>query len=70
MAGLGLGVQYGILMPYGRAQESQSDIIGLKLMAEAGFDPYQSVELWKNMAKPPMVSNLSYSQLTLSRHSY
>ncbi|OAN11556.1 Zn-dependent protease [Photobacterium jeanii] len=51
MAGLGLGVQYGILMPYGRAQESESDIIGLKLMAEAGFDPYQSVELWKNMAK-------------------
>ncbi|KXI23479.1 M48 family metallopeptidase [Photobacterium sanguinicancri] len=51
MAGLGLGVQYGILMPYGRAQESESDIIGLKLMAEAGFDPTQSVALWKNMAK-------------------
>ncbi|MDX1302855.1 M48 family metallopeptidase [Photobacterium sp.] len=51
MAGLGLGVQYGVLMPYGRAQESESDIIGLRLMAEAGFDPNQSVELWKNMAK-------------------
>ena len=51
MAGLGLGVQYGVLMPYGRTQESESDIIGLRLMAEAGFDPQQSVELWKNMAK-------------------
>jgi len=51
MAGLGLGVQYGILMPYGRAEESESDIIGLRLMAEAGFDPRQSIELWKNMAK-------------------
>ncbi|MEZ8095416.1 M48 family metallopeptidase [Photobacterium swingsii] len=51
MAGLGLGVQYGILMPYGRAQESESDIIGLQLMAEAGFDPNQSVSLWQNMAK-------------------
>ncbi len=51
MAGLGLGVQYGILMPYGRAQESESDVIGLQLMAESGFDPKQSVELWKNMAK-------------------
>ncbi|MFT6984366.1 MAG: putative Zn-dependent protease [Psychromonas sp.] len=51
MAGLGLGVQYGILMPYGRAEESESDIIGLRLMAEAGFDPKQSIELWKNMAK-------------------
>ncbi|GLS92024.1 Zn-dependent protease [Psychromonas marina] len=51
MAGLGLGVQYGVMMPYGRAQESESDIVGLRLMAEAGFDPTQSVELWKNMAK-------------------
>ncbi|ABM03577.1 peptidase M48, Ste24p [Psychromonas ingrahamii 37] len=51
MAGLGLGVQYGILMPYGRAQESESDTLGLKLMAEAGFDPQQSVNLWVNMAK-------------------
>ncbi|AJR06029.1 M48 family peptidase [Photobacterium gaetbulicola] len=51
MAGLGLGVQYGVLMPYGRAQESESDIIGLRLMAEAGFDPNESVSLWQNMAK-------------------
>lgn len=51
MAGLGLGVQYGILMPYNRAQESESDMIGLRLMAESGFDPQQSVALWENMAK-------------------
>jgi len=51
MAGLGLGVQYGVLMPYGRAQESESDIIGLQLMADAGFDPKQSVNLWENMAE-------------------
>ena len=51
MAGLGLGVQYGILMPYNRAQESESDIIGLRLMNDAGFDPNESINLWKNMAK-------------------
>ncbi|GAB3526688.1 M48 family metallopeptidase [Photobacterium alginatilyticum] len=51
MAGLGLGVQYGVLMPYGRAQESESDIIGLRLMAEAGFNPNESISLWQNMAK-------------------
>ncbi|MCQ1059129.1 M48 family metallopeptidase [Photobacterium sp. DNB23_23_1] len=51
MAGLGLGVQYGVLMPYGRAQESESDIIGLRMMAEAGFDPFESINLWKNMAE-------------------
>ncbi|MFQ3176784.1 MAG: putative Zn-dependent protease [Psychromonas sp.] len=49
MAGLGLGVQYGSLIRYGRAQES--DTIGLRLMAEAGFNPRQSVNLWVNMAK-------------------
>ncbi|MCW9028950.1 MAG: M48 family metalloprotease, partial [Kangiella sp.] len=27
------------------------DEIGLELMARAGFDPRQSVELWKNMQK-------------------
>jgi len=51
MAGLGLGMQYGVLMPYGRAQESESDIVGLRLMAEAGFNPNESVSLWQNMAK-------------------
>ena len=51
MAALGLGVQYGVLLPYGRTQESEADVIGLELMAQAGFDPYQSIELWKNMAK-------------------
>ncbi|MGR2769745.1 M48 family metallopeptidase [Photobacterium ganghwense] len=51
MAGLGLGMQYGVLMPYGRSQESESDIIGLRLMAEAGFDPNESIYLWQNMAK-------------------
>lgn len=50
LGALGIGTQVGVLMPYGRKQESESDIIGLRLMAKAGFDPQQSVELWKNMA--------------------
>ena len=50
MAGLGAGAQYGILLPFSRAQESEADLIGLDLMSDAGFDPNQSVELWKNMS--------------------
>ncbi|MDF9393032.1 MULTISPECIES: M48 family metallopeptidase [Methylococcus] len=46
---LGLGAQYGILMPYSRTQESEADLLGLDLMARAGFDPRQSIELWNNM---------------------
>ncbi len=51
MAGLGLGLQYGVLMPYGRSHESEADIVGQDLMAKSGFEPAASIELWKNMAK-------------------
>jgi predicted Zn-dependent protease len=51
MAGLGLGLQYGVLMPYGRSHESEADIVGQDLMAKSGFEPAASIELWRNMAK-------------------
>jgi predicted Zn-dependent protease len=51
MAGLGLGLQYGVLMPYSRTHESEADIVGQDLMARSGFDPRASVKLWQNMAK-------------------
>ncbi|MFC4700322.1 M48 family metallopeptidase [Glaciecola siphonariae] len=49
MSALGLGVQVGVALPFSRAHESEADIIGLDLMSKAGFDPRQSVDLWKNM---------------------
>jgi predicted Zn-dependent protease len=51
MAGLGLGMQVGVQLPFGRTHESEADLIGLDLMAIAGFDPQQSINLWQNMAK-------------------
>jgi predicted Zn-dependent protease len=56
---LGVGAQVGVLLPFGRAQEAEADLMGLDLMASAGFDPRESVRLWQNMkakeggARPP-----------------
>jgi predicted Zn-dependent protease len=51
LAGLGLGVQYGVILPFSRTHESEADLIGLDLMAKSGFDPRESVKLWENMAR-------------------
>ncbi|HMY44428.1 MAG TPA: M48 family metalloprotease, partial [Leptospiraceae bacterium] len=39
-----------VVMPFTRSQESQADLVGLDLMAKAGFNPGQSILLWKNMS--------------------
>lgn len=51
MAALGAGAQVGILLPFSRGQETEADILGVNLMARAGFDPRASVQLWQNMQR-------------------
>lgn len=51
MAALGVGAQFGVLLPHGRRQEIEADVLGLGYMAQAGFAPEESVTLWKNMEK-------------------
>jgi predicted Zn-dependent protease len=47
---LALGAKFGVLLPYSRTHETEADLMGLELMARAGFDPRASLELWRNMA--------------------
>ena len=48
-AALGLGVEYGLVLPYSRGQELEADRLGLVTMARAGFDPAEAVQLWRRM---------------------
>lgn len=41
----------GLLLPWGRKQESEADHIGLILMAKAGYDPRAARDLWVRMAE-------------------
>ncbi|MCE7914099.1 MAG: M48 family peptidase [Nitrosomonas sp. PRO4] len=48
---LGVGAQYGLIMPFSRLHESEADAIGIELMAKAGFNPAESITLWQKMAQ-------------------
>lgn len=47
--GGGVIAQAGFLLPGTREQETEADVVGQRLMAQAGFDPRQAVDLWQNM---------------------
>ena len=58
MGALGVGTQFGVLMPFSRKHESEADEIGLLYMARAGYDPRESIRFWQRMenaggAQPP-----------------
>ncbi|MGB5917794.1 M48 family metallopeptidase [Arcobacter sp.] len=46
----GVGTQYGVLLPYGRMQESEADEIGIHLMYKAGYNIDEALNFWKNMS--------------------
>lgn len=45
----GAALQTAFLLPNSRTQETEADVVGQRLMAEAGFDPREAVGLWQNM---------------------
>ena len=58
IAALGAGAQYGVLLPFSRAHETEADEMGLLYMARAGYPPAEAIEFWRRMQetagrKPP-----------------
>ena len=51
---------YGLNLPFNRQQESDADKTGLRLMAEAGFNPFASLILWKKMQEDSNRPNLEF----------
>lgn len=49
MGALGLGAQLGVMLPFSRVHETEADVLGQRIMAEAGFDPEGAVRLWQGM---------------------
>lgn len=47
----GIGAGVGVALPFGRAQETEADRIGMILMAKAGYDPRVALDLWERMEK-------------------
>jgi len=50
MAALGVGIVYGLTLPFSRSNEAEADQIGLTYMARAGYNPNEAARFWKRFA--------------------
>lgn len=59
-AAIGLGANYGVMLPFSRKHELEADKLGLIFMTIAGYNPEEAIPFWTRMAasagsgqKPP-----------------
>ncbi|ANP45693.1 M48 family metallopeptidase [Candidatus Viadribacter manganicus] len=49
-AALGLGLMYGVVLPYSRQHELEADRLGVDVMRSAGYAPADAVSFWRRMS--------------------
>lgn len=50
LGALGLGAQYGVILPFSRQHELEADKYGLRYMNIAGYDMNQALRFWEKMS--------------------
>lgn len=48
-AALGLGLMYGVVLPYSRTHELEADRLGVEVMRSAGYEPRDAVSFWQRL---------------------
>lgn len=65
--------KYGLTLPNSRKHENEADLVGLEIMARAGYNPNAAIVVWKKMATEiPIIKvkqlNFEYTSCTCFTH--
>lgn len=66
---LGVGAQYGVILPFSRQHELEADRYGLRYMKAAGYDMNEAIRFWEKMSSmksgaPPEILSTHPSDAT------